>query len=173
MKGRTSICTRSFVAALCVVLATACSGQPEPNTADKTFVSEMVAHHRLGMTMVESAVLKSDDVRLRKLVFEMESYHGHELHQLSSNLQDWNMYEAKVFPGFIDQIRLAQIDQLTGPAYDEAWILAMIEHHEGAVLIGKNQLLGGKVPDLIALAKKVVTTQKAEIAEMKKILESK
>jgi uncharacterized protein (DUF305 family) len=158
---------------LCVVLATACGAEPEPNTADKTFVSEMVAHHRLGMTMVESAVLRSDDVRLRKLVFEMESYHGHELHLLSSNLQEWNMYEAKVFPGFIDQIRLAKIDQLTGPAYDKAWILAMIEHHEGAVLIGKNQLLAGNVPDLVSLAKKVVATQEAEIAEMQKILGSK
>jgi uncharacterized protein (DUF305 family) len=133
----------------------------------------MVAHHQLGMTMVESAVLRSDDVRLRKLVFEMQSYHGHELHQLSSHLQKWNIDEAKVFPGFIEPIRLEKIDQLTGTAYDKAWIFAMIEHHEGAVLIGKNQLFGGKVPDLIALAKKVVTTQEAEIAEMKKILESK
>ena len=157
---------------LCVVLITACSAQPEPNAADRTFVSEMVAHHQLGMTMVESAVLRSDDVRLRKLVFEMQSYHGHELHQLSSHLQKWNIDEAKVFPGFIEPIRLEKIDQLTGPAYDKAWILAMIEHHEGAVEIGKNQLLAGNAPDLISLAKKVVVTQQTEILEMKKILSS-
>jgi len=173
VKGWKSFCIRSCMAALSVVLIASCSRQPEPNSADKTFVSELVAHHQLGIVMVESAVLRSDDVRLRKLVFEMQSYHGHELHQLSSYLREWNIYEAKVFPGFINPIRLGKIDQLAGPAYDKAWILAMIEHHEGAVAIGKNQLVAGNIPHLISLAKKVVTTQQAEILKMKRILSSK
>ena len=103
----------------------------------------------------------------------MQSYHEHELHELSSHLQQWKISSAKIFPGLIDPNRLAQIDELTGPAYDIAWLKAMIEHHEGAVAIGKMQMKLGQVPSLIDVAKKVVTTQQAEIIEMQRILAEK
>jgi uncharacterized protein (DUF305 family) len=66
---------------------------------------------------------------------------------------------------------LAAIDQLSGPAYDIAWLNAMIEHHEGAVAIGKEEIASGQSPDLIDVAKKVVITQQAEIIEMKRLLD--
>jgi uncharacterized protein (DUF305 family) len=154
-------------------VSAACSNQPEPNTADKTFVAEMVAHHQLGVAMVDSAVLRSDDVRLRKLVFEMQNYHEHELHQLSSRLQEWKVKEAKVFPGLIDPIRLAKVDQLVGPSFDNAWLQAMIEHHEGAVVIGKNEITSGRIADLKAMATKIVDVQQAEILQMQRLLNSK
>lgn len=158
---------------LCVAASTACSNQPQPNSADKTFVAQMVPHHEIGIDMIESAVLRSDDVRLRKLVFQMQSYHEHELHQLSSRLEQWKVPPAKIFPGLIDLTRLAKIDQLSGSAYDIAWLNAMIEHHEGAVVIGKKEIELGQTPSLIDVAKKVVTTQQAEIIEMQRILSEK
>ena len=173
MKSNKLFFTRSCIAALCVVVSAACSNQPEPNTADKTFVAEMVAHHQLGVAMVDSAVLRSDDVRLRKLVFEMQNYHEHELHQLSSRLQEWKVKEAKVFPGLIDPIRLAKVDQLVGPSFDNAWLQAMIEHHEGAVVIGKNEITSGRIADLKAMATKIVDVQQAEILQMQRLLNSK
>lgn len=103
----------------------------------------------------------------------MQSYHEHELHQLSSLLQQWEISPADVFPGSIDPSRLAAIDQLSGPAYDIAWLNAMIEHHEGAVAIGNEEIASGQLPDLIAAAEKVVITQQAEIIEMEKLLDEK
>jgi len=100
----------------------------------------------------------------------MQSYHEHELHQLSSHLEQWKISPAKVFPGLIDPTRLAKIDQLVGSAYDIAWLNAMIEHHKGAVAIGKMQMKLGQIPSLIDVARKVVTTQQAEITEMQEIL---
>ena len=158
---------------LCVAASTACSNQPQPNSADKTFVAEMVPHHQIGIDMMNSAVLRSDDVRLRKLVFQMQSYHEHEIHELSSHLEQWKIPPATNFPGLIYPNRLAKIDELTGPAYDIAWLKAMIEHHKGAVAIGKMQMKLGQIPSLIDVAKKVVTTQQAEIIEMQRILAKK
>lgn len=103
----------------------------------------------------------------------MQSYHEHELHQLSSHLEQWKIPPAKVFPGLIDPNRLAKIDVLTGPAYDIAWLKTMIEHHKGAVAIGKKEIELGQIPSLIDVAKKVVTTQQAEIIEMQRILTKK
>ena len=162
-----------FIAALCVALVSACGSQPKPNSADQTFVAQMVPHHQLGIEMIDSAVLRSDDVRLRKLVFQMQSYHEHELHQLSSRLQEWKIMEAKVFPGLIEPSRLAKVDQLAGPAFDNAWLQAMIEHHEGAVVIGKNEITSGQITDLKVMAKKIVDIQQAEILQMQRLLNSK
>jgi uncharacterized protein (DUF305 family) len=170
VKGSNFFRAGSRIAALCLVVSAACSNQPQPNSADKTFVAQMVPHHEIGIDMIESAVLRSDDVRLRKLVFQMQSYHEHELHQLSSHLEQWKIPPAKVFPGLIDPTRLAKIDQLVGSAYDTAWLNAMIEHHKGAVAIGKMQMKLGQIPSLIDVARKVVTTQQAEIIEMQEIL---
>jgi uncharacterized protein (DUF305 family) len=49
----------------------------------------------------------------------------------------------------------------------------MIEHHEGAVAIGQEEIASGHLPDLIAVAEKVVITQQAEIIEMEKLLDEK
>lgn len=103
----------------------------------------------------------------------MQSYHEHELHQFSSLLQQWEISPAETFPGSIDPSQLAAIDQLSGPAYDIAWLNAMIEHHEGAVAIGQEEIASGQLPDLIAVARKVVITQQAEIIAMEKLLDEK
>jgi len=113
-----------FIAALCVALVSACGSQPKPNSADQTFVAQMVPHHQLGIEMIDSAVLRSDDVRLRKLVFQMQSYHEHELHQLSSLLQQWEISPAETFPGSIDASRLSAIDELSWCASGMSWLSA-------------------------------------------------
>ena len=81
--------------------------------------------------------------------------------------------EAKVFPGLIEPSRLAKVDQLAGPAFDNAWLQAMIEHHEGAVVIGKNEITSGQITDLKVMAKKIVDIQQAEILQMQRLLNSK
>jgi uncharacterized protein (DUF305 family) len=49
----------------------------------------------------------------------------------------------------------------------------MIEHHEGAVVIGKNEITSGQITDLKVMAKKIVDIQQAEILQMQRLLNSK
>jgi uncharacterized protein (DUF305 family) len=49
----------------------------------------------------------------------------------------------------------------------------MIEHHEGAVVIGKNEITSGRIADLKAMATKIVDVQQAEILQMQRLLNSK
>jgi uncharacterized protein (DUF305 family) len=48
----------------------------------------------------------------------------------------------------------------------------MIAHHEGAVMMAKTETSQGKNPDAIQLSKSIVTSQEAEIQEMKALLAS-
>ncbi len=58
-----------------------------------------------------------------------------------------------------------------GPAdanYDLRFIDSMIPHHQGALVMAKEVLAKSKRPELIKLAKKIITDQNKEIAQMQK-----
>lgn len=139
-------------------------------TTVDTFLAGMVPHHRLGIEMLEHAVPRVDDVRVRRLVFEMSGYHGDELHQLEGHLS--HGAEATTFPGWIAPHRLAALDDRTGSDYDVGWLLLMIEHHEGALELATDELTRESDPARHDLARRIVRTQGSEIDEMKTLVES-
>ena len=151
----------------------ACGHAHHGTASDEDFVSAMVPHHRLGIEMLEHAVPRVDDVRVRRLVFEMSGYHGDELHQLEGHLARDS--EATVFPGWIAPDRLAALDDRNGPAYDVDWLLLMIEHHEGAIELAADELIRvsrDSDPARHDLAVRIDATQRTEIAEMKTLVRS-
>ena len=129
----------------------------------------MVPHHRLGIEMLEHAQSRVDDVRLRRLVFEMSGYHGDELHTMETRLTHDGLSEAGDFPGHIERERLTALDDVTGPAYDVGWLVLMIEHHHGAVELADAEFTrteGGSDDERRDLARRVAAIQRAEIDEM-------
>ena len=133
-----------------------------------TFLAGMVPHHRLGLEMLEHAVPRVDDVRVRRLVFEMSGYHGDELHHWEDQLS--HGAEVSTFPGWIAPDRLAALDDHTGPEYDVNWLVLMIEHHEGAIELAVDELTRvtrDSDPARHDLAQRIVATQRAEIEEMR------
>jgi uncharacterized protein (DUF305 family) len=126
----------------------------------------MVPHHELGIRMLNSAARRADDVRLRRLVFEMSSYHDHELHELRTYFDDWDLIEVLDFPGRIGSERVDALDESSGIEHDVNWLWAMIEHHEGAMIIAQRQVDGGSRPSLRALAEKAIVVQGRELVDM-------
>lgn len=151
----------------------ACGHAHDRTASDEDFVSAMVPHHRLGIEMLEHAVPRVDDVRVRRLVFEMSGYHDDELHQLENHLA--HGAEATIFPGWIAPDRLAALDDRTGPEYDVGWLVLMIEHHEGAIELATDELARitrDADPARHDFASRIATTQRAEIDEMQTLVVS-
>jgi uncharacterized protein (DUF305 family) len=61
----------------------------------------------------------------------------------------------------------AELIGKTNEAFDKAFLNEMIVHHEGAVEMAKLALTNTKRPELLELAKMIITAQEKEIAEMK------
>jgi uncharacterized protein (DUF305 family) len=61
------------------------------------------------------------------------------------------------------------LSALKGAKFDKAFLLAMIEHHQGALEM-VTLLKGTKNSEAKKLAKDITRVQKAEIAAMKKLL---
>jgi uncharacterized protein (DUF305 family) len=149
-----------------VLVATACR-EPSRTAADEWFVAAMVPHHRLGLELMSIAERSADDVRLRRLVFEMSGYHHDELHELDGVLRRWRLAEAEEFPGRVDLARSAELAERPGTHSDVMWLDAMIEHHEGAIVLARQVIETGSRSDLRSLAERIIDVQQAEIDEMR------
>lgn len=149
-------------------LVTGCSGTA-PSNADRIFVSAMVPHHRLGVELLDIAVPRVDDVRLRRLVFKMSAYHESELHDLERRLTDWGVAPSVRYPGWISDDDVNELSGLAGSDYDIRWLELMIAHHEGAVTLAAAEVGDGFDSALRALARRISVAQSEEVAKMRKL----
>lgn len=131
----------------------------------------MAPHHRLGITLLENAVPRADDVRLRRLVFKMSAYHASEFHDLERRADEWNVTTSAQFPGWISNDDIDALGRLTGTAYDVRWLELMIRHHEGALTLAAAEIAGGSDGDLEDLAQRISTSQRDEIERMRLLVE--
>lgn len=65
------------------------------------------------------------------------------------------------------QDMMANLEGKTGAEFDKAFLSEMIMHHEGAVVMAEAVLISSKRPELIQLAKDIISAQTTEIKTMK------
>lgn len=141
-------------------------GDGGPNDNDRSFIAAMVPHHELGIRMIDDAVPRVSDVRLRRMIFKMSAYHDAEMHVMQRLLDEWRVDPVAYFPGWIGPDALTALSSQSGRAYDVGWLTLMIEHHLGAVALARSQVATGGVDDLRSLARRIDATQRAEIDSM-------
>ena len=163
---------RCALALIAGLLMTGCSGAPRWNEADRAFVAGMLPHHHLGMALVHEATVDSNDVRLRRLVFEMSGYHSSELGALERWADEQRIDEWTMFPGQLPVSDLALLETLDGIEHDIWWLDLMIRHHEGAVAMADVVVAQGSADDVQRLALDVRRVQAAEIEAMEELLGS-
>lgn len=67
---------------------------------------------------------------------------------------------------------MAALQNAQGVAATKLYLTQMIRHHEGAITMAQNEISSGQNPEVIALAKSIVTSQQQEIDTMNEILAS-
>ncbi|MBU3668829.1 MAG: DUF305 domain-containing protein [Candidatus Taylorbacteria bacterium] len=87
------------------------------------------------------------------------------MHQMSNGQMMHNMGG-----GMEDMMKgmMAGLDGKTGTEFDQAFLKEMIVHHQGAVVMAEAVLKQSKQPELIQLAKDIISAQTKEIEMMKK-----
>lgn len=159
-------------AALLAVLAVACGGTGSWRATDRAFVAAMIPHHHLGMRLIDDATQRSDDVRLRRLVFEMTGYHHSETEMLEQWAAAHDIAHGSPFPGDLPADELARLATLRGVERDVWWLDLMIRHHRGALEIADAQIAGGGVAAVREMAVSVRRVQATEIGQMEDLLVS-
>lgn len=73
--------------------------------------------------------------------------------------------------GMMDEDEMNELMAASGANWDRMFLEMMIEHHEGAVEMSQVEVDQGENPDAVAMAKKIISDQQAEITQMRRLLE--
>lgn len=147
---------------------------------DLRFIDAMIPHHEGAVVMAKDLAQKTKRPELQKLAKEVIDAQAQEIAQMQQWREDWYP-KAPATPmawhGAMnhmmamspEQIKLMRMDMDLGKAdaeYDLRFIQAMVPHHQAAVTMAQDVAQKTKRPELQKLAKAIIVSQQAEIAQM-------
>lgn len=151
------------------------------NDADVTFAQGMIPHHEQAIEMAKLADSHASSPEVKQLAQSIESAQGPEIETMTGWLKDWGKeapsggnsesmpgmdMSGDQMPGTMSDADMAKLEGASGADFDRMFLTMMIEHHNGAIEMATTEQTDGKNPDAVALAKKIITAQKAEIDKM-------
>jgi uncharacterized protein (DUF305 family) len=152
------------------------------NDADTMFAQMMIVHHEGAIEMADLALVKADADEVRTLAERISAAQGPEIEEMTSWLETWEEetspggdmegmdHHGGMDMGGTDQeAAMAELESLSGVAFDRRFLELMIMHHEGAVEMARTELDDGKNPRALDLARTIILDQEMEIAEMEQM----
>lgn len=167
------------------------------NDADVAFAQGMIPHHQQAIEMSDMLLGKQGvDPRVIALAKEIKAAQGPEIDQMTGWLTQWgaattpSSSPTSTMPsmpghdmsggdmpgmtghGMMSDQDMAALQEAQGAEASRLFLTQMIQHHEGAITMAKEELDIGQFPAAITLARSIVTTQQQEITTMKGMLDS-
>lgn len=153
------------------------AGEGTAAEADVMFTSMMIPHHQQAVEMSDTLLAKDGiDERVTALATEIRAAQQPEIETMQGWLSDWGaalidgdgMHHGD---GMMSDDDMQALDDASGGEAARLFLSQMIEHHRGAVEMAQDEIDDGSNADAVALAKSIVETQTAEIAEMEQLLD--
>ncbi len=151
------------------------------NAADVTFAQGMIPHHEQAITMSATALdpARKAGPEVVDLATRIQGAQGPEITLMTGWLKTWAqpLHAAggahagmDMGDGMMSDDDMKSLAAASGGEFDKLWTQMMIRHHQGAVTMANGIVNDGKSPEVKALGQKIITTQEAEIAELKDLL---
>jgi uncharacterized protein (DUF305 family) len=166
------------------------------NDADVAFAQGMIPHHQQAIEMSDMLLGKQGvDPRVITLANQIKAAQGPEIDQMKGWLNQWGSSTTTSSPsstmpdmpghdmsgggmpgmaghGMMSDQDMAALQEAQGVEASRLFLTQMIQHHEGAITMAKEELDIGQFPAAVALARSIVSSQQQEITEMKGMLDS-
>ncbi|HEX6132458.1 MAG TPA: DUF305 domain-containing protein [Longimicrobiales bacterium] len=150
--------------------------------ADVRFVHGMIAHHAQAILMTDMVATRAEHEQIRLLARRIDVSQKDEIRMMRRWLErrgepvpDSTAHaQHAVAPGMLTSEQLRTLSATTGVAFDRLFLEQMIRHHEGALTMVAELFAsgGGQEPELFQVASHIDADQRAEIARMRRLLES-
>jgi uncharacterized protein (DUF305 family) len=163
--------------------ASSSESSAQHNEADVSFAQDMLVHHSQALDMVELTAGRSLSPEVQQLATEIKDAQAPEIKTFTSWLKEWDEEVPDAsqdmssmegmdhdMPGMMSSDDMTKLESAPDSQFQSMWLEMMIEHHEGAVDMAKEQIDKGKYEPAISLAEEISTSQTAEVAEMKQLL---
>ena len=145
---------------------TAALSQPEVE-----FLQGMIPHHMEATEMAELVADRSEREELQDFAQKIIDDQSTEIDQMRSLLASAGAPETAehdmgAMSSGMDDSEMAELEELTGSAFDQMFLDMMTRHHESAVEMAREVLDAGANPEVAALANRIIEAQTAEIEQM-------
>jgi uncharacterized protein (DUF305 family) len=165
------------------------------NDADVAFADDMIQHHAQALAMVDLTVGRELAPEVHALAEDIRAAQAPEIETMADWLTQWGEpVPATVrdhvnaddhgdehgddhgddtgmdMPGMMSDAQMDELAAAPDADFEELFLELMIEHHEGAVDMAREEQESGRFPAAIALAEQIETAQEAEIAAMRDLL---
>jgi uncharacterized protein (DUF305 family) len=147
------------------------------NDNDLMFAQMMIPHHQQAIEMSSMILAKSGvNPQVADLANKIKTAQQPEIDTMTAWLQAWG---ESVTPrgmnhgsggGMMTPEEMQQLDEADAATGQKLFIEGMIEHHRGAITMAQHEVANGQNPDAIALARKIIADQEAEITAMNQLL---
>jgi len=170
------------------------------NDADVDFATSMIPHHAQALAMVDLTRGRELSPPAQALTEDIQAAQGPEIETMVDWLTGWDQPVPETMrdhvnaedpdgmgghdmedmegetesdmPGMMTGAELADLDAAQGMEFEDMWLEMMIEHHEGAIEMAKDEQAEGVFPSAVDLAESIETSQQAEIDLMQGLLAS-
>lgn len=149
------------------------------NERDEAFAANMVPHHQGAVEMADMLLAKDgvpSDVRA--LAERIKQAQQPEIDQMNGWLDAWGVDSmtghgghTMIMPGMMSDADMEALRTAEDTEAARLFLEGMITHHKGAIDMARVEVEGGVNADAVALAKKDIADQTAEIAAMERLLE--
>jgi uncharacterized protein (DUF305 family) len=138
------------------------------------FIREMIPHHDDAVVMADLALAQAEHPELRQLAAAIKQVQTDEIALMRDWYQAW--FRAPVPPSMMSGGMMGMMGGMGGhnPStidgarpFDKAFIEEMVPHHAMAVHMSAMTLRAAEQPELRALLQSIISSQTAEIAQMR------
>lgn len=178
---------------------TAANGDVFSDT-DVDFATAMIPHHAQALAMVDLTRGRELSPPVQELTEDIQAAQGPEIETMVDWLTGWDQPVPETMrdhvnaedpdgmgghdmedmegetesdmPEMMTDEELADLDAVHGQEFEDMWLEMMIEHHEGAIEMAKDEQADGVFQPAVDLAESIETSQQAEIDHMRELLGS-
>jgi uncharacterized protein (DUF305 family) len=146
-------------------------GAPAPDRAtakfEIDFMTGMIDHHAMAIEMANLCLQKAIHEELRSLCQNIIAAQQQEIAQMQSWLSSWYgiSYSPQMKPG--DMRMMERLASLSGAEFEIEFMQMMIKHHLKAIREASKCVERAFHPELRGLCENIITTQAAEIEQMR------
>ncbi|MGB7070851.1 MAG: DUF305 domain-containing protein [Pyrinomonadaceae bacterium] len=168
---------------------------PPRSLKDVEFMQEMIHHHAQAVEMTDMIEARTDSKGIRLLGARISKSQADEMNFMKRWLETrGEPSELKIaampaghshghhsgaemlMPGMLSLTQMAELRKAKGPEFEQLFLIGMIQHHEGALVMVKDLHAtagAGQDAELFNFATDVDTGQRAEISIMRNMLGEK
>ena len=135
------------------------------SSADIMFAQMMVPHHQQAVDMGTLAETRASNLAVKTLAARIKSEQTPEI----AKMKGWLDIAGAGMS--ISDFEFTTLKSASGTSFDKLYLVAMIGHHEGAIVMAES-VLNSKNSEVRALAEAIITSQTEQITYMKELLKS-